>query len=175
MSIYSQRKPKYITSAFMFGALTLLTLYIADCIPVGRLAVLALASFFVYGIMLESMYIGAFICFAAVSFLGYLILPDKAAMVPYISLFGHYGIFRFLIGRIMGIKLAFLFKLLYYNTGMAAIFFFGGGWLLANIPWHFNVLVLALLAQVVFIVYEIAFGKLAEYYRERGRVLLLGR
>lgn len=159
----------------MFSVLTLLTIYIADIIPVGRLAVLIAASFFVYGIMMESLYLSAFICFGAVSFLGYLILPDKAAMVPYISLFGHYGIFRFLIGRITGIGAAFVFKLLYFNAGMAVIYFFGGGWLLENIPWHFSAIVLVLLAQAVFIGYEIVFGKLANYYLEQGRVRLMGR
>lgn len=175
MAGYSNRKPKHITTAFMFAALTLLTLYIADIIPVGRLAVLALCSFFVYAIMLESMYIGAFLCFAVVTFLGYLILPNKAGMVPYIALFGHYGIFRYLIGRVTGIGVSFILKLIYFNAGMAVIYFFGGGWLLQNIPWHFNTVMLVILTQAVYIGYEIVFGKLAQYYMEQGRVKLMGR
>lgn len=175
MSVYSNRRPKHIAVAFMFTALTLLALYIADIIPVGRLAVLLFSSFFVYAIMMESMYIGAFLCFGAVVFLGYLILPDKAGMVPYIALFGHYGIFRFLIGRITGVGVAFILKLLYFNAGMAVIYFFGGGWLLENIPWNFSPIILILLTQVIYVVYEIVFGRLAQYYMEQGRVKLMGR
>jgi hypothetical protein len=172
---YGRSKPNHTIVAVMFSVITLLLVYIANIAPVGRAALLFTASFFIYGILVERMYLSAFLSFVIVCFTGFVIVPDKAGMLPYLLFFGHYGIFRYFVTNGVRGGAAIVLKLLYYNAGMALIHFFGGGWLIANIPWNMPWWLLVLLAEGVFAVYELLFTRLADWYMGKGRARLLGR
>ncbi len=125
--------------------------------------------------MVERMYVGAFASFVAVCFTGFVLAPDKAGMLPHLLFFGHYAIFRYFVDNGARGAVAVALKLVYYNVCMALIYFYGGGWLLVNVPWNIPWWLLVLLAEVCFIVYELLFTRLAAWYIGRGRIKLLGR
>jgi len=172
---YGRSKANSGSIAVMFAVITLLVVYIANIAPIGRAALFFLSSVFIYGTMAEHAYAGAFISFFAVGFVGFLIVPDNTGMIPYLLFFGHYGIFRYFVETAASGGALAVLKLVYYNICMALIYFFGGGFMLANIPWEIPWWLLLVLSEVVFIIYELIFTKIAQWYSDRGRSRLLGR
>ena len=83
---------KLISLGAMCTALGVLCLYAAAVLPTGRVALYFLASLFVYVPAAESAYLGAVGVYLATGVLSLLILPSRAAAVPYIVLLGHFGI-----------------------------------------------------------------------------------
>ena len=85
---------KLISIGAMCTALGVLCLYAAAVLPTGRVALYFLASLFVYVPAAEGAYLGAVGVYLATGVLSLLILPSRAAAVPYIVLLGHFGIFK---------------------------------------------------------------------------------
>ncbi len=161
------------TLAVMFSAMTLLVVFLANIAPAGRVALFFVSSIFIMGIMQERMFVSAFVSFGVVCFLGFILAPDKAGMIPYLVFFGHYGIFKYAVESGTRGATAITLKLVYYNLCMAVLYFFGGGYMLAplpDMPWW----LLLILAEVIFIAYDFIFTKLSGWYYANIRSRLLG-
>lgn len=161
------------SAAVMFSALSLLFLYIATITPVGRIAFYFLCSIFIMGIMLERMVITAVISFVCVLLVGYIIVPDKAGMLPYLFFFGHYGIFKALFDQLGGGR-AFVLKLVHFNLGMMLVYFFGGGFLAAQVPFQLPWWALLATGNGIFLVFDVLFSKMAAAYFGGLRNRLVG-
>ena len=170
---YGRQKQRRKSLVVMFCAWTLLFLYLANTVPVLRVLLYFISSVFIFGVMMEHMALAAFISFFAVGFLGFLLVPNQAGMLPYLFFFGHYGIFKYLIDGGRGGAAAIAAKLVYFNAGAALIYFFGGGFLLAQLPWNLPLWFLVILAEVIFLLYDWLFGKLAGWYYANVRNRLL--
>ncbi|MGI6153873.1 MAG: hypothetical protein ACOYJB_08620 [Christensenellaceae bacterium] len=170
-----QNKTHRGSAAVMFSALSLLFVCMANVLPVLRITCFFICSMFIMGIMLEGMTVSAFLSFAAVLFLGFMIVPDKAGMFPYLFFFGHYGIFKSFVDGSGDRGRALALKLVYYNIGMALIHFFGGGfftaqWAFLGIPWWGMLIA----GEAVFLLYDWAFSKIAAAYYANMRNRLVG-
>jgi len=121
------------------------------------------------------MVLPALISFGVVFFLGYLILPDKAGMLPYLFFFGHYGIFKALVEG--GGARSVAMKLVYFNIGMTLVYFFGGRFLTAQLPAGIPIWLVWLVGNGVFLLYDFLLSKLAGIYMKglRGRLLGSGQ
>lgn len=175
---YARARTNKGSAAVMFSALTLLFVCMANVLPVLRVTLFFISSIFIMGIMLEKMTVQAFISFAVVLFLGFLIVPDKAGMFPYMFFFGHYGIFKYFVDAAGGGGRALVLKLVYFNICMALIYFFGGGYLTAQ--WDFLPLpkwAFLIIGEGVFLVYDRLFTLITGVYfnRLRSRLISSGR
>jgi hypothetical protein len=170
---YGRAKTNKGTMVVMFSVMALLVVFIANIAPAGRVALFFLSSVFVMGIMMERMFISAFISFFAVCFAGFILAPDKSGMVPYLVFFGHYGIFKYAVEASARGATAMTLKLVYYNVCMAVLYFFGGGYMLAplpEMPWW----LLIILAEAVFLIYDFLFTRLSGWYYSNIRGKLIG-
>lgn len=86
----------------IFLALTMVFLFAASIVPGIELTLFACSSFFVAFMILESGVSGAILLYIAASLLGLMILPNKTAMIPFVFLFGYYGILKYFIEKIPG-------------------------------------------------------------------------
>lgn len=168
------RSGKKASVFFMFTVLSLLFVYIANIAPFLRVAFFFISSVFIMGIMVERMFGLAFLSFGIVTFTGFVLVPDKAGMLPYLLFFGHYGIFKYFIdqGARGGTKL--VAKLVYFNICAAAIYFFGGGFMLAHLPFTLPVWLLVVLAEAIFLLYDWLYTKMSEGYYNNVRPKLVG-
>ena len=161
----------------MMAAFALLFIYLAGILPTARLAMYSIASLFSMAMCMEQRTAYAIILYFAVSFLSLLILPNTLMVVPYVLFFGYYGITKYHIEQIKDKFLAFVLKLMVFNIGLILNYFLAKNLLLANIPdviknsfWVFLGL-----AQMVFVVYDFVFSKMAELYDNRIRKFLIKR
>ncbi len=160
----------------MFAALTLLFVFLANIVPFGRITLYFVASVFVMGIAMERMTLSSIIVVVAVLFLGFLMVPVKAGMLPYLFFFGHYGIFKYFVETDRRGASGMVMKLVYFNIGAVLIYFQGGGWLTEQIPLDIPWWGLLIAGELAFLLYDWIFTKVAVWYYGslRNRLLSTG-
>lgn len=165
-------KSRNISLAAMFAAMTLIVLYLASILPQLRLTLYFLSSIFVAGLLVENQPGMAMMLYVVVSGLGLLIVPGLFYVLPYVLLFGHYGIGKYFIERLRDKVAAYVLKLAYFNLALAAIYFLVlkadlllAGELVAELPlW-----LVIVLAQVAFVIYDFLYSKLTMFYAQKIR------
>lgn len=158
----NKRTPYRVSLAAMFTAFTLLCLYLAYILPVGRVPLYFVSALFVTGLLVEDMTGAAFLMYVAASLLGMLIM-SPTAVLPYILLFGHFGIAKFFMERIRDKVLAVVLKLIYWNVCMAAIYFLAYSFI-APFLEALPIYVVIILAQVIFFVFDFLYSKATNLY-----------
>lgn len=98
----------------IFLALSMVCLFGASLVPGVELTLFACSSFFVAFMILETGVGGAILLYIAASLLGLVIIPNKIAMIPFIFLFGYYGILKFFIEKIPGVALQIVSKVCFF-------------------------------------------------------------
>ena len=156
-----------------FAALTLFTLYLANILPLLRITLYFVSSLFIMGIMVERMTAAAVISFVCVLFLGFLIVPVKTGMLPYLFFFGHYGIFKYFTDAQRGSGSALVKKLVYFNIGAALIYFQTGGFMTEQFPFAVPWWGLVIAGELVFLFYDWLFTKITQWYYGGLRNVLL--
>lgn len=163
----------------MTVALNVLSVYVASMIPTMRAAVYFLSALFVYVLLCEKIYGGAILSYIASSLIVFLIVPNKLAVIPYIALLGHFGIFKIFIDRKVKDKfIGFMLKLIYCNafTGIAVVllvFVFEIKDFIASIaiaPW-----IIALLMQAVFVALNVLYTLCQQFYDTKLRFLIVSK
>ena len=167
-------KTKKLAIAAMIAAACFALLYLAAVIGQVRLAVTALAGIFPAAVVIVCGSWWAFGTFAAAGILALLLLPDKSPALWFLFFFGHYPIWKALIeglqAKIGKPWLGWALKLLGFAVCMALLYFLFGKLFAAGIPYAFSeytagpyILVIALL--LAFVVYDIAFSILINWFR----------
>lgn len=170
---------KKISIGAMVIALNVVILYAASVLPTGRLACYFISSLFIYALICERAFLTAFVSFAATVGIGFMLLPNKTALIPYALLLGHYGLFkRFIDLRIEDGAIRLVIKLLYCNlfTGIGvggALAIFGSQWMeyLPQIP----VWLLVIIAQAAFILLDYLYALCQRFYEARIRKFIAPR
>ena len=157
----------------MFTAFGLIFLYLSAILPTGRIALLFLSSIFVAGLLVEDQPGLAILSFIMVGGLGLLLVPNLLMVLPYVLLFGHYGIGKYYFEKIRDKVVSFVLKLLYFNVGLVAIYFLAGeiffGQLLKTVPlW-----LLVVLAQIAFVIFDFLYSRVVLLYEHTIRPKLL--
>lgn len=164
---------KTITLGAMCAALGLLCLYAAAVLPTGRIAAYFLSSVLVYVLCAESAYIGALAVYITTSLLALILIPDRAAAVPYIVLLGHFGIFKTWFDSVMPDKVVqSAVKVLYCDVFtvlgvFAAIKLFGFD--MTTLSVALPIWAIVLIMQAAFFAYDKLYWMCQRFYDERIR------
>jgi hypothetical protein len=163
-----------LSLAAMFSAFSLLFLFLASLLPSVQLVMYFLSSIFVMGLMVEESYGAAVFSAMVVSILGLLILPDKTLLLPYVFFFGHYGIGKYLIEKRRRRGSAMVLKYIYFNAGLALLYFTAKSLLFSLIPFDLPLFAFIIILEFIFLVYDLLFSTVTHYYNERLRRRLKG-
>ena len=168
------KKTFQISLGAMLTVLSLLTLYLSAVLPTGRLTLYFLSAVFIAPMLYERQPRAAFLIYITTGVLSLLIMPGMILSLPYILLFGHYGIGKYLIEENCRRKRAYLYKWIYYNVCMVLIYFLCfqaiAGEALRNLAWPR----LLIGAQVAFIVFDFLYSRVIALYKRYIRRALIG-
>lgn len=159
-----------IATGGIFLALTLIFLWGAGYVPGIELTLFACSSFFTAFMLLETGTAGALMLFAAASLLGFVLLPNKLAMVPYVFFFGYYGIAKFYIEKLRGAASQIACKLVLF-AGLLAAGLFGFMKVLASsvtLPDYPPAVLLAA-GTVFLLLYDFIYTYVINFYVSRIR------
>lgn len=149
-------------------ALTILFMFGASIAPGVELTLYAISSLFVAVMILESGVKGGVTLYIAAVLLGLLIVPNKVGVLPYVGLFGLYGIVKFFIEKLKKPVGQMILKILFFaavtTVALTALrgLLFGG----SNLP-DFPVLVLIGAGVVMLLLYDLIYTLLIRIYCSR--------
>ncbi len=149
-------------------ALLVATLFLAGFVPGFELTLYAISSLYTAVMILETNSKGGGLFYVASGILALLLVPNKAAILPYLFFFGLYGIVKFYIEKIKIQPVEICLKLLFFNISIGSGILLFKGMFLSNIqlPEYSNIL-LALGAQLLFLLYDYIFTLLIAFYIRR--------
>ena len=161
-------KTKKLTVAAMLAALQIVLMYVGTAMPSWKLALTAMAGILNAAVLIECGVGSSLVCFAAVSALSALILPQKSLAFLYIVFFGYYPLLKSAAEHIRKRWLEWAAKLAVFNLACALCltalrFGFVSDISLPDIA----LAVLWLGLNVVFIIYDIGLTKLIGLYIHR--------
>ena len=173
MKIDYSQKTYRLSLSLMCAAMTLVCLYIATLLSGGRLALYFLAGMLTIPLISEKELGTSILMFGGTYLFSLLLVPDFTSSLPYLLLFGHYGIVWYFCGKTKDKLTAYVLRLVYCNIGMVLIYFFASQTVmdgfLAGIPMAWRIV----LAQAAFLAYDFLYGRIAEFYRAFLRDSLL--
>lgn len=150
-----------------------LLLMILTIIPIATYTMPALAGMVLIVVVIENGYSTAWMVYAAVGFLSLFICPDKEAAMLFVGFFGYYPILKGKLEKIRVRMVEYLLKFSVFNVAMVAnymiiIYLFGIQDILEEVgPFgKYSVLLLLVLGNVVFWIYDVALSRIITAYRE---------
>ena len=161
----------------MVAALTLLFLYASEVLTGFRFLCAALSGFFIVVLVQEELFGTAWLCFLAVSIMGFILCPDRMSWFMYVALIGHYGIVRQFFRKYITVPaVRSLFTVLYCDLGTAlglwAMYTVAGVNVLTMLP-DIPIVVLILIVEAVFFLLDVLFEAASNMYAKKVRRFLL--
>ena len=162
-----------ISFTAMMMALSLLFLYCASLFPTGRLTLFFISSAFIAPLAFENELGLGIIAYIGTSILGFLILSNKLLVVPYVLLFGHYGIGKYLFEKKLKKAMAFVAKWLYFNVFLGICLILVKDLLLTEAISQLPIWIIIVAAQVAFVIYDFAYSLVLDIYFKKIRKYLI--
>ena len=162
-----------VTFPALMAALSLIFLYVAFAVPSGSLGFVAVAGLFPAAAVISVGMGAGVLCWAAVSVLGFLLVPDKFVILAFAVLFGLYPVVKSLLERMKKRFPEFILKLLFFNAAFTVIFLLMREALLSSLPAVLSeAWVLYPVGSIVFLLYDYGFSKLISLYIVRVQRLI---
>lgn len=172
---YRKKRPslaKQVAFGGIGNLLTIVSLYLASVLPTNRIFFLGLSSVFLAIIVVEFGTKAAILNYVSVSILGFLILPNKITLLPYIFFLGYYGIIKLYIEKLNNFIVEWVLKLVAFNGGLYVIYTFAHSILLGDISIELPIWALIIIAQIIFIVYDYGYSVAIWYYKRKLRNII---
>ena len=149
-------------------ALTIIFLLGASFVPGVELTLYALSSLFVAVMVIERGPKSGLLLYAAAVILGLILVPNKLGMLPYIVLFGYYGVVKYYIEKKCRPRLQLAVKIILFAVILAVGLWGTKGLLLGNIqlPDYSTVIIFAG-GVVMMVLYDAIYTFAIRIYRER--------
>ena len=166
------KKSTQVAMGGIASALCLL-LMLLTIIPIATYTMPALAGMVLIVVVIENGYSTAWMVYAAVGFLPLFICPDKEAAMLFVGFFGYYPVLKGKLEKIRVRLVEYLVKFVVFNVAMIAnyliiIYLFGIQDVLEEVGplGQYSVLLLLLMGNVVFFIYDVALSRIITAYRE---------
>lgn len=152
----------------ILGALALVLVYIASIAPTGNWGIVAVAGLLPAAAVISVGLKAGFLCWAGVSILAFLLIPEKFCVLLFGALFGLYPMVKSLIERLRRLPLEYLLKLIFFNAALTVLYQVMRAAVLQSLPEALStVWLLYLVGNVVFLIYDFGFSKLIAVYIAR--------
>lgn len=152
-------------------ALTVVCLYGSVVLPTGRIALLAVTSLCVLITVAQFGTRYALIQYVATTLIGSLLVPFKAQVILFAAFLGYYPIIKSYIEHLSSIFLEWLVKILFFSAVLIVTYFLLKYVLLPYISFgaifdyvFSHLIIVAVIAEIVFILYDYILSMLASYY-----------
>lgn len=164
------KSARNVTYPALLGAVSLILLYGSAISPTGAIGLVALAGVPCAGVVIAGGSTAGFLCWATVSLLGLLLVPDKFCVLLYAAMFGLYPVVKSLIEGMGRKVLGVVCKLAFFNLSCTVVVWVTKAVALDGLPLERISLELIYLAgNVVFLLYDFGFSRLIVAYLSRMR------
>lgn len=158
----------------VMSALSLVSMFLSGVFPFAEYACPALAGVFLIALVIDFNKKTALIAYAAVALLSLFITPNKEAAILFIAFLGYYPILKSCLEQVKSRVLEWVLKMGLFNIAVVASYFvivniLGMEEVLSQMKGiaEYGILVMLLLANVAFVIYDIALSGLISNYISR--------
>lgn len=149
-------------------ALTIVFLFGASFVPGVELTLYALSSLFVAVMVIERGPKSGIMLYIAAVILGLILVPNKLGMLPYICLFGYYGVVKYYIEKNFNLKMQIAVKAVLFAVVMAIGLWGTKGLLFGNIELpDYSTMVIFAGGIIMMLLYDVIYTFAIRIYRER--------
>lgn len=174
-------KPKDISLGGILIALTTIVLYSTSILPISTLAILTVASSIIPIAIIRSNVKTSIFVYIGSSLIAFFLVPINISLL-YFIFFGVYGIVKYFIERMRKYNIEVIYKLLFFNVAFIIGFIIMKYILGINVVSGLEVIVIKifnnttkvisvvllwLVAQPIFLVYDYAMTMIITFYMER--------
>lgn len=163
-------------------ALCLAAMFCSGFLPMLDYTIPAITGFIMVIVAVETSMKEAVITYCAVSFLSFFITPNKEATLLFVMFMGYYPILKIHLDKMKNKVFSWIIRLGIFNGAVILFFFifqyiFTNGDMLEGLEMfgRFAPLILLMLANVVFLLYDYALGLLTSLYANWFRKKILRR
>lgn len=149
-------------------ALTIVFLFGASFVPGIELTLYALSSLFVAVMVIESGPKSGIMLYAAAVILGLILVPNKLGMLPYICLFGYYGVVKFYIEKNLRPNIQLIMKAVLFAVVVAIGLWGTKGLLFGNIQIpEYSTVIIFVGGIIMLMLYDAIYTFAIRLYKER--------
>ncbi len=149
-------------------ALTMIFLFGASFVPGVELTLYALSSLFVAVMVIERGPKSGLMLYAAAVILGLILVPNKLGMLPYICLFGYYGVAKYYIEQIRKPAVQMAVKIALFAAVLAIALWGTKGLLFGNVQLPGYPLAVIFAGGIIMMVlYDVIYTLVIRIYKER--------
>lgn len=138
----------------------LAVLWLACLSPSGRLGLNAVAGLFPMVAVMAAGSSAGYFCWAVISILGLILLPDKGMALIYLGLFGLYPVLKSRFEKGKGLVVGWCMKIAYFNVVFAVLWFGFRTMFLTALPGWLSSTLIWSVGNAVFIAYDIGLTRL---------------
>ncbi|MEG1583900.1 MAG: hypothetical protein RR361_02460, partial [Anaerovorax sp.] len=159
------KKVNTITYLGVMLAFSVALLFLSSFVPGVELTLYALASFFVGIVIVEEGVKAGILFYVATILLSLVIVPNKMGILPYVFLFGLFGIAKFYIEKLRKFPLEMVLKLVFFNGVMAIGLFFFKELFMMNLDLPQLPLFLIIIGgEFMFLLYDYLYTQVIGFY-----------
>lgn len=161
----------------IIGALSVVLMFLTGAVPVATIAIPALAGCFLIPAVAECGAKWGFGVFAVTGILSFLLATDREAFLIYVLFFGYYPVLYAVLDRMKNRKLMYVIKLVIFNAAcvleaLLAVYVFGIPFENIGFLGNLTAVVLLVLANIVFVLYDHALrGLIAMYFAKFHKMI----
>lgn len=166
---------KLMSLGIMFLALTVTLLYLTTVFTTIKLTLLGLSSVVVAIAVMEIGRKAAMLVYAWSTIISLLLLTDKSVALAYALLFGCYPILKHLVEKPRISTIEWLAKLMVFNGALMAGYLLSMRFMLMEIEFPTSMAAVLMIAQLLFVIYDITLTAVIAYYIDQIRCKLFKR
>jgi hypothetical protein len=148
-------------------AFIVITLILESIVPTGRLGFYVLAAFFLSVVLLEAGAAWGWGAYAASCGIGFLLVPEKLNILPYILFFGIYTLLKYHIETIRKLWVEIVLKLAAFNLFLWPAWGIAKTFLPQKLTQGWGVWAAGVVLQGLFLLYDYLFTAWIRYYFEK--------
>lgn len=167
-SISVQRK---IAQGGIISALILVSLMACSWMPTGRLSLLAMGSFLISIAIIETDILNGLMVYGTTSILAFFLLPNRSIFLAHFIFFGLYGLVKCICEQISCKIIQWVLKFAYFNFSVLLLYKLASMFIQEEIVVKLHWMLLIVVAQFVFFIYDFVYTLFIAYYHQKWRKL----
>lgn len=163
----SKDKTRKIALTGILSAFIVIVLFLESIAPTGRLGFYVLAGFILSAVILEAGVKWAWASYVVTCAAGFLLIPEKLNVLPYVLFFGIYSMLKFHIESLRKTWLEILLKFAAFNLFLWPAWNIAKVFLPPSLTEGTMIIVAGIVSQVAFAIYDILFTSWIRFYFEK--------
>lgn len=162
-----KERTRRLTLTGILSAIIVIALVLESIVPTGRAGFYVLAAFVLSVILLECGIRFGWAGYAVSCLTGFLLVPEKLNVIPYIAFFGLYTLLKYHIESLRKLWLEIVLKLAAFNLFLWPAWTLAKTFLPQSLTQGAGVVIAGIAGQVAFLLYDFLFTLWIRYYFEK--------